>query len=328
MKDVTAAIMFKDGQVLIARRAPGEKHAGGWEFPGGKVEAGETPEECLKRELNEEFGIDTEVKGFIKSSLYEYTQGSIRLLAYQVDILKGNFQLRVHDRYEWVRVDELLNYELLPADVPIAMYLKDQKFLSHLREYLVDKYSCHSIILHGSYANGDYTEESDVDVVCFCDGCEEQNDTSFIEHTQLDVWIYRTEKMKQPEEFLYLREGQVLLDKNGVCREFLEEVSEVYKKGPEPLTDAEKEFHKSWFKKMQKRSQKEDVEGNFRFHWMLTDSLEIYFKIKGIWYMGSKKSLKWLYDHDREMYVLYERAFRRQAKQCDIDRLVNRIAEL
>lgn len=126
MKDVTAAIMFKDGHVLIARRAPGEKHEGGWEFPGGKVEAGETPEECLKRELYEEFGIDTEVKEFIISSLYEYAQGAIRLLAYQVDIRKGDFQLRVHDRYAWVRVDELLNYELLPADVPIAIYLKDK----------------------------------------------------------------------------------------------------------------------------------------------------------------------------------------------------------
>ena len=99
-------------------------------------------------------------------------------------------------------------------------------------------------------------------------------------------------------------------------------------KAPNLCSEAEKEFYKSWFKKMLKRTQKEDVEGNFRFHWMLTDSLEIYFKIKGIWYMGSKKSLKWLYDNDREMYSLYERAFRRQSQQTDIERLINRIIEL
>ncbi|WP_019850252.1 (deoxy)nucleoside triphosphate pyrophosphohydrolase [Desulfitobacterium sp. PCE1] len=125
MKDVTAAIIVKGKKVLIARRAPGEKHAGGWEFPGGKVETGETPEACLRRELSEEFGIETEVQAYIQSSLYEYPQGSIRLLAYQVKILQGDIQLRVHDRYEWVSVNQLLNYELLPADVPIAHYLQE-----------------------------------------------------------------------------------------------------------------------------------------------------------------------------------------------------------
>ncbi|SHN75630.1 8-oxo-dGTP diphosphatase MutT [Desulfitobacterium chlororespirans] len=125
MKDVTAAIIIKGEEVLIARRAPGEKHAGSWEFPGGKVEAGETPEACLKRELAEEFGIEVKVQGFVKSSLYEYPQGSIRLLAYRVKILHGEIELRAHDRYEWVGVKQLPNYELLPADVPIADYLRE-----------------------------------------------------------------------------------------------------------------------------------------------------------------------------------------------------------
>ncbi|AGA69050.1 ADP-ribose pyrophosphatase [Desulfitobacterium dichloroeliminans LMG P-21439] len=123
MKDVTAAIIIIDGQVLIARRAPGEKHAGGWEFPGGKVEVGESPEECLRRELFEEFGVEVEVKEFVMESVYTYPQGSIRLLAYQVNILRGEPQLRVHDCYEWVNTDELLDYNLLPADVPIALKL-------------------------------------------------------------------------------------------------------------------------------------------------------------------------------------------------------------
>ncbi len=204
----------------------------------------------------------------------------------------------------------------------------EKEFIEQLRKYLIDKYHCHSMILYGSYANGDYTNESDVDVLCFCNEVKNQNDTSFIGEEQLDAWIYTTEKMKNVEEFLHTRDGQVLEDTNGLCGDFLEKVNEVYKKGPEPISEAEKEFHKSWFLKMLKRTKKEDVEGNFRFHWMLTDSLEIYFKIKGIWYMGSKKSLRWLYDNDREMYLLYERAFRRQSQQSDIERLINRIIEL
>ena len=130
MKDVTAAIIVKEGQVLIARRAPGEKHAGGWEFPGGKVEEGETPEECSERELSEEFGIESEVQEFITSSIYEYPQGSIRLLAYKVNFLRGEIQLRVHDRYDWVDIDQLPNYQLLPADIPIALFLSSQKLFS------------------------------------------------------------------------------------------------------------------------------------------------------------------------------------------------------
>ncbi|MGI1659493.1 MAG: 8-oxo-dGTP diphosphatase MutT [Desulfitobacterium sp.] len=127
MKDVTAAIIFRDNQVFIARRAPGEKHAGGWEFPGGKVEVGESPEECLRRELLEEFGVEVEVKEFVMESIYTYTQGSIRLLAYMVNILNGEPQLRVHDCYEWVNTGELLDYNLLPADVPIAHKLTQIK---------------------------------------------------------------------------------------------------------------------------------------------------------------------------------------------------------
>lgn len=204
----------------------------------------------------------------------------------------------------------------------------DQDFVHHLKKYLIDKYNCHSIILYGSYANGDYTDESDVDVVCFCDEVENQNDTTFLQHRQLDAWIYNTEKMKDVEEFLHTRDGEILLDRSGFCEGFLEKITEVYNNGPKLLSDTEKEFLKSWLQKMLNRSQKGDVEGNFRFHWMLTDSLEIYFKIKGLWYLGSKKSIKWLYDNDRDMYLLYEGAFRKHSTQSDIEKLINRIAEL
>ena len=120
MRDVTAAIILEDCKILIARRAQDQKFAGGWEFPGGKVENGETPEECLRRELLEEFEIDTKVKEFFAESIYEYPQGSIRLLAYLVDIISGEIVLTVHDDYKWVNINDLLKYDLLPADVLIV----------------------------------------------------------------------------------------------------------------------------------------------------------------------------------------------------------------
>lgn len=126
MKDVTAAIIFKHGKVLIARRAPGENCAGSWEFPGGKIERGETPEQCLARELQEEFDIQASIKDFIAESIYEYPTGSIRLLAYVAEVIAGDIKLHVHDDYAWVDLNDLLSYDLLPADMPIALSLQSK----------------------------------------------------------------------------------------------------------------------------------------------------------------------------------------------------------
>ena len=125
MKDVTAAIIVEDNKIFIARRAKDQKFAGGWEFPGGKVEDNETPEQCLKRELFEEFGINTLIKDFVAESIYEYPQGAIRLLAYSVEIIGGNMVLNVHDDYKWVNINDLLKYDLLPADVLIVNKLME-----------------------------------------------------------------------------------------------------------------------------------------------------------------------------------------------------------
>ncbi len=128
-KDVTAAVICSGDKVLIARRAPGESMAGGWEFPGGKLEEGETAEQCLERELFEEFGVNAKVKGFFCESIYDYQQGSIRLLAYFADIIDGEISLNVHDQINWVTADELLRYGLLPADIPVA-----EKLVQYLRK--------------------------------------------------------------------------------------------------------------------------------------------------------------------------------------------------
>lgn len=125
MQDVTAAIILDKDKVLIARRAPGEKHAGWWEFPGGKLELDETSEECLSRELMEEFGIDSRIGEKFAESIYEYEAGSVRLLAYHAAITGGSLTLHVHDEVQWVRFPELNRYMLLPADCPIAMKLQE-----------------------------------------------------------------------------------------------------------------------------------------------------------------------------------------------------------
>ena len=71
----------------------------------------------------------------------------------------------------------------------------DDKLLNHIRDYLTKEYSCHSIILYGSFGNGDYTDESDIDLLCFSDHHHKENDTTVLSNRQLDVWIYNTKQM-------------------------------------------------------------------------------------------------------------------------------------
>ena len=120
---VTAAIVLRGSQVLIAKRKAGGPLGGLWEFPGGKIEPGETPEECLARELEEELGVTAVVGRFVASSRFAYDDREIELLAYEVELGSGPFVLTSHDEVRWVSPAELLDLELAPADVPIARLL-------------------------------------------------------------------------------------------------------------------------------------------------------------------------------------------------------------
>ncbi|MBE5074078.1 (deoxy)nucleoside triphosphate pyrophosphohydrolase [Erythrobacteraceae bacterium E2-1 Yellow Sea] len=120
MKDVAAAIAIRDQRVLITRRAPGQNLEGLWEFPGGKIEPGETVHQCIERELAEELGIDVRAGEVLIESAYHYEGGAINLIGVEVDIIGGEFELTVHDAYQWVEPMALRELDLAPADVPLA----------------------------------------------------------------------------------------------------------------------------------------------------------------------------------------------------------------
>lgn len=117
--DVTAAIIEKNGKFLIARRKKGKHLEYKWEFPGGKIEQQETPEECLVRELREEFGITVKINGFVAESIFNYGDRIIRLLGYHVEYVSGNFKLNAHDEIKWVLPDEFGKFDFAEADLPL-----------------------------------------------------------------------------------------------------------------------------------------------------------------------------------------------------------------
>ncbi|MCX7032041.1 MAG: (deoxy)nucleoside triphosphate pyrophosphohydrolase [Spirochaetes bacterium] len=113
---VTAAIIEEDGLVFVARRGPGRHLAGKWEFPGGKVEPGETPEQALARELAEELGIACEVGEFLCAAVYEGTEPGLELLAFRVRRTPGTIELREHVEARWVKPADLARLDLPESD--------------------------------------------------------------------------------------------------------------------------------------------------------------------------------------------------------------------
>jgi 8-oxo-dGTP diphosphatase len=113
---VTAGILERDGLVLIARRRPGKHMAGKWEFPGGKIESGETPEQSLARELREELDVRARIGELLCSATYEGEGISLELLVYRVEGFDGTPMLIEHEEIRWVRPGELRSYDLADSD--------------------------------------------------------------------------------------------------------------------------------------------------------------------------------------------------------------------
>ncbi|MFA6716354.1 MAG: 8-oxo-dGTP diphosphatase MutT [Victivallaceae bacterium] len=121
---VCAALVFNDGKVLLSRRPSHQAHAGYWEFPGGKLEPGESPAQCLQRELKEELDIDVAVYDTVYMLEHEYPGKSVSLRLMRCSIKNGREPVAMErQEYAWVERRKLSSYDLLPADRPIAEFL-------------------------------------------------------------------------------------------------------------------------------------------------------------------------------------------------------------
>ncbi len=124
---VACALIDPDGRVLIAERPPQKAMAGLWEFPGGKIEAGERPEETLIRELNEELGITVKEPCLAPFTFTSHTYPDFQLLMplYVCRRWEGTPQPLEHSALKWVRPRDLSQYAMPPADLPLIPMLRD-----------------------------------------------------------------------------------------------------------------------------------------------------------------------------------------------------------
>lgn len=124
---VACALIDADNRVLIAQRPEGKQLAGLWEFPGGKLEKGETPEECLIRELREELGIETQVACLAPLTFASHTYDDFHLLMplYVCRRFSGIPEPREAQALKWVKPNRLRDYPMPPADAPLIPFLVD-----------------------------------------------------------------------------------------------------------------------------------------------------------------------------------------------------------
>lgn len=122
-KKVIAAIIRDGSKVLLAQRAKKDALCGKWEFPGGKVEEGESDAECLKRELFEEFGIDATIGSYFCSSFFEHKGAPFEMRVYCVDSFSGIIELREHQCIHWVLPQNLSQYDVPDPDKPVVSKL-------------------------------------------------------------------------------------------------------------------------------------------------------------------------------------------------------------
>lgn len=182
---------------------------------------------------------------------------------------------------------------------------------ANILEYLNWTYRPDAVIVYGSFADGSANLNSDFDALVIA-GKEKTHDSSVVDGVVLDVFVYPAETFStdyDPEEFVQVWDGKIMLDEHGIAGQLKAKVLDYIEHLPKK-TATEVAQEVEWCEKMLLRTMREDVEGYYRWHWVLCDSLEIYFDIRDLHYYGPKKTLRLMEKSDAEAFGLYAKALR------------------
>ena len=125
--DVTCAIIEENGQVLAAQRGPRMTMPFKWEFPGGKINPGESAENCIIREIKEELGIEIQIKALLPTSSHAYPDLHVRLHPFVCRVIQGRMKPAEHHAIQWTGHDQLLSLEWAEADVAVVQSYLDYR---------------------------------------------------------------------------------------------------------------------------------------------------------------------------------------------------------
>lgn len=122
---VVAAVIRKDDKIFATQRGYGE-FKDGWEFPGGKIEERETPEQALAREIKEELNTEIQVGKLIDTIEYDYPKFHLSMDCFWCEIMQGGLELKEHEAARWLSKEELYSVDWLPADVGVVERVKEE----------------------------------------------------------------------------------------------------------------------------------------------------------------------------------------------------------
>jgi len=120
---VVAAAIKKDGKILCAQRPEGKTLAGLWEFPGGKIEHNESPEQALVREIREELNVEIDIVQYINEASYDYDFGTVVMKTYEVSLRSGELKNLEHQNFLWLTPGELPSLNWAPVDLPAVQLI-------------------------------------------------------------------------------------------------------------------------------------------------------------------------------------------------------------
>ena len=124
--NVVAAAIEKDGKFFCAQRPEGKSLGGFWEFPAGKLEEGESPEQALIREIKEELNSEIQIISYINEASYDYDFGSVVMKTYHAELISGNLELLEHQNSTWLAPHELSTINWAPVDRPAVRLLSNK----------------------------------------------------------------------------------------------------------------------------------------------------------------------------------------------------------
>jgi 8-oxo-dGTP diphosphatase len=125
--EVVAAIINKDNKFFCAQRADKGELAKKWEFPGGKVEIGETHQEALAREIEEELNTIIKVNDFVTTINHEYSSFILTMHCYECQVISGSLTISEHINSKWLTLSEMDDYDFAQADIPVIQHLNNKK---------------------------------------------------------------------------------------------------------------------------------------------------------------------------------------------------------
>lgn len=210
------------------------------------------------------------------------------------------------------------------------------KILAAIVTELRERHGCHTVVLYGSRAYGEHTDSSDYDVVGIRPSgpgvpaeLHDARELPALDGAYLDAFILAESAAfdERPGAIRY-RHGVVLAEKDGRGERLIEFASELFRKGPKKLDAVETKTLRTWVTKTVARIARggsDDLEANYRRAWLLYELPEIYFKLRGRWYLGPKEGFAWLRENDAATHSLFELALSPSSSRGTLRMLAERV---